>query len=88
MGRTDSSNSSVSYQIYRSDASGLTSCGSSVAVSAGSQSTWQNGKATGAADPSACGFAPGNSILFKINMSASSNANAYVGNLGFTFTNR
>lgn len=88
MGRTDSANSSVSYQIYRSDAAGLTSCGGSVSVSSGVQSTWQIGKATGAADPSTCGFAPGNSIVFKINMAASSNANAYIGNLGFTFTNR
>jgi len=88
MGRTDSSNSSVTYQIYRSDSSGLTPCGSSVSVSSGAQSTWQVGKATGAADPSACGFAPGNSVVFKINMASSSNANAYAGNLGFTFTNR
>lgn len=88
MGRTDSANSSVTYQIYRSDAAGLTSCGGSVSVSSGAQSTWQVGKASGAADPSACGFAPGNSIVFKINMNANSNANAYVGNLGFTFTNR
>jgi len=88
MGRTDSANSSVSYQIYRSDAAGLTSCGSNVSVSSGVQSTWQIGKASGAADPSTCGFAPGNSIVFKINVSASSNANAYVGNLNFTFSNR
>jgi hypothetical protein len=66
----------------------LTSCGSNVSVSSGVQSTWQIGKASGAADPSTCGFAPGNSIVFKINVSASSNANAYVGNLNFTFSNR
>lgn len=88
MGRTDSTNSSVNYQIYRSDAAGLTSCGGSVPVSSGSQSSWQLGRASGAADPSTCGFAPGNSIVFKINLSSNTNANAYVGNLGFTFTNR
>jgi len=88
MGRTDSANSSVTYQIYRSDNAGLTPCGGSVSVSSGSQSTWQIGKASGAADPSTCGFAPGNSIVFKIIVSSNSNANAYVGNLNFTFSNR
>jgi hypothetical protein len=88
MGRTDSTNSSVTYQIYRSDATGLTACGSAITVSSGVQSTWQLGKATGSADPSTCGFAPGNSVIFKINMSSNNTANAYVGNLGFTFSNR
>ncbi|MBL8160072.1 hypothetical protein JNJ66_06475 [Candidatus Saccharibacteria bacterium] len=89
MGRTDSGNASVQYQVYRNDpATGLTPCGSTVTVSSGSVSSWQTGVASGAADPSTCGFAPGNSIVFKINVTASQNANAYVGNLNFTFSNR
>lgn len=89
MGRTDSSNSNVSYQIYKSNSTGgLTACGSSVTVSTGSQTTWQTQKASGAADPSTCGFAAGDSVVFKITTTASSNANAYVGNLGFTYSNR
>ena len=88
MGRTDSSNSSVTYQVYKSNSSGLTACGSTVTVSSGSQSTWQTAKATGTADPSTCGFTGGDSIVFKIATTASSNANAYVGNLGFTYSNR
>ena len=88
MGRTDSSNSTVNYQIYRNSGSGLTACGSTVAVSTGSQSSWQIGIASGASDPSTCGFAPNNSIVFKINMSANSNANAYVSNLNFSFNNK
>ena len=89
MGRTDSGNASVQYQVYRNDpATGLTPCGSSVAVSSGAVATWQTGIATGAADPSTCGFAPGNSIVFKINVTASQNANAYIGNLNFIFSNR
>jgi parallel beta-helix repeat protein len=87
MGRTDSTNATVNYQIYRNSASGLTACGSTVAVSTGVQTAWQIGTATGAADPSTCGFSAGNSIVFKINMSTSSNANAYVGNLNFAFSN-
>jgi hypothetical protein len=89
MGRTDSANSTVDYQVYRNDSTtGLTSCGPSVAISSGVVSSWQTGIATGAADPSTCGFLPGNSIVFKINVIASQNANAYVGNLNFTFSNR
>lgn len=88
MGRTDSTNSTVSYQIYRQDtSSGLVACGSSVSVSTGAAASWQTGIASGAADPSTCGFTPGSSIVFKIDVTASQNANAYVGNLNFAFNN-
>ena len=87
MGRTDSADSSVNYQIYRDDGSGLTSCGSAVSVSTGSQSAWQKATATGSADPSTCSFEAGDSVLFRINLSAKNDANAYVSNLGFTFNN-
>ncbi|HVU59387.1 MAG TPA: carbohydrate binding domain-containing protein [Candidatus Saccharimonadales bacterium] len=88
MGRTDSSNATVQYSVYKNDAgSGLTQCGSLVAVSSGSVSSWQTGTASGAADPSTCGFVAGDSIVFKIDVIASQSANAYVGNLGFTFSN-
>ncbi len=88
-GRTDSTNSTVQYQVYRNDATtGLTACGPTVAVSTGVVTSWQTGTASGSADPSTCGFLPNNSIVFKINVTASSNANAYVGNLNFTFSNR
>lgn len=88
MGRTDSTNSTVQYTVYRNSASGLTQCGSTVAVSTGSVSAWQVGTASGAADPSTCGFSGGDSIVFKIDTIASVNANAYVGNMNFTFTNQ
>jgi hypothetical protein len=88
VGRTDSTNSTVQYQIYRSDATaGLLSCGSAVSVSTGVSSSWQTGIATGAADPSTCSFVPGDSIVFKISMTASVNSNAYVSNLNFIFSN-
>jgi len=86
MGRTDSANSDVSYQIYRDDGSGLSSCGT-VSVSSGAQSSWQKATAVGGADPSTCGFTAGDSILFRINLTAKDDANAYVSNLGFTFSN-
>jgi hypothetical protein len=87
-GRTDSSNSSVTYQVYKDHpGSALASCGSAVSVSTGSQSTWQTGTASGSADPSNCSFVAGDSILIRINLSAHSNANAYTSTLGFTFSN-
>lgn len=89
MGRTDGTNATVEYQIYRNDAAtGLNPCGGVVPVSTGAAPAWQTGVASGAADPSTCGFAPGNSIVFKINVTASQNANTYVGNLNFTFSNK
>jgi hypothetical protein len=89
MGRTDSTNATVNYQVYRNDTtSGMTACGSPVAVSTGIVSSWQTGTASGTADPSTCSFSAGNSVVFKINVTASQNASAYVGNLNFTFNNR
>ncbi|HET8709354.1 MAG TPA: carbohydrate binding domain-containing protein [Candidatus Saccharimonadales bacterium] len=88
MARTDSSNATVRYTVYRSDSSNLIQCGPPIAVSSGAVSSWQPGVATGATDPSTCSFAPGNSIVFKIDMVASQNANAYVSNLNFTFSNK
>ena len=89
MGRTDSSNSTVQYNVYRDNSTaGLVPCGSTVAVSTGSVSSWQTGVASGAADPSTCGFLPGDSIVFKIDVEASQDADAYVGNLNFTFSHK
>ena len=89
MGRTDSSNATVQYQVYRNDSTtGLLACGASVPVSTGVVTSWQTGIATGATDPSTCGFAPGDSIVFKISVTASLNANAYIGNLNFIFSNK
>ncbi len=88
MGRTNNADSAVTYQIYRDDgSSGLASCGSAIAVSTGSQTTWQKATASGGADPSACAFEAGDSILVRINLSAKDNANAYVSNLNFVFNN-
>lgn len=88
MGRTDSADSSVNYQVYKDHpGSALASCGSAVAVSTGSQSTWQKATASGGADPSACSFAAGDSLLIRINLTAKDNANAYISNLGFIFSN-
>lgn len=86
---SSTSNSNVTYQVYRSNpTTGLTACSSAVGINTASPNTWQTLVATGAADPSTCGFIPSDSIVFKINLSANNTANAYVGNLNFTFSNR
>ncbi len=87
MARTDGSNATVNYQVYRNNSSGLTACGSTVDVSTGSQSTWQKGTANGVSDPAGCHFASGDSVVVRINMTAKDDANAYVSNLNFTYAN-
>jgi hypothetical protein len=89
IGRTDSTNATVQYQVYKSDPiNGLSICGAAVTVSTGSVSSWQTAVASGASDPSTCGFVGGNSLVLRISSTASQNANAYVGNVNFTFSNK
>ena len=83
--RTDSTDASATYQIYRSDSNGLTACGSAISASTGNQTTWQSTSASGSADPASCSFAAGDSIVFKINLTAKNNADAYVSDLSFTY---
>ncbi len=89
-GRVDNtSNAYVKLQIYKNQNSGggLTACGNENFVTT-TANTWQAPVASGTADPSTCGFSPGDSIVFKITTGAKTNANAYVGNLNFSFNNR
>ncbi len=87
MGRTDSSDSVVTYQVYRDGDSGLVSCGTVIPVSTGAQTAWQNALADSTDDPANCSFEAGESILFRINLTSQDDANAYVSNLNFTFSN-
>ena len=89
MGRTDSTNASVTYQAYKDNpTTGLTACGPAIPVSAGPQTKWQQAVTTSASDPSYCNFKAGDSILFRINLAANATASAYVSNLNFAFTNK
>src|SRR5690606_4302122 len=46
MGRTDSADANVTYQVYRdSSGPGLTSCGAAISVSTGAESSWQKATA-------------------------------------------
>lgn len=87
MGRTDSDGAKVSYQIYRDNGGNLISCGSLVTVSSGNQENWQRGLALDDDDPANCDFEAGDSILFRINLTARERANAYVSNVNFIFRN-
>lgn len=84
-GRTDSDSANVSYQIYKSTSGGLTACGSAIGVSNGAKSAWQTAYAADTNDPAGCGFSAGDNIVIKISLTASSDAHAYAGNLGFAF---
>ena len=84
--RTDSADSSVTYQMYRNNSSGLTNCGSVVQVSTGSKTTWQKAAAPG--NPADCGFTAGDSVVIRINLTAKDDANAYVSNMSFAFSNK
>lgn len=86
MGRTDSTDSTVSYLIYRNTGSSLLACGTSTSVSNGVKTSWQTASAT-AQEPADCTFAAGESVVFKISLDAKNNANAYLGNLNFAFKN-
>ena len=89
LGRTDGTDANISYQVYKNNATtGLTACGTVTAVSTGAQTTWQKATTTGTADPSDCGFVAGDSVVFRINLSASMDANAYASNLSFAFSNK
>ncbi len=89
MGRTDSADSTVSYQVYKDqNNSGLTSCGSTLTVSTDPQTSWQKASVSGGADPASCGFKAGDSVLIRINLTASNDANAYASNLSFVFSNK
>lgn len=86
LGRTDSSDANITYEIFRSNGStGLTACTAAISVSTGSQTSWQTGSANGANDPQLCGIVPGDTVVIKINLTASNDAHAYVGTLRFAY---
>ena len=66
------------------DAGGLTQCGTSTNISA--VATWVKETAAGSADPASCSFDAGDSIVFKIRMTAKNDDSAFVSNLGFAYS--
>jgi hypothetical protein len=87
--RTDStSNAAVTYEMYKSQSGSITQCGSGETTVVTSADTWQTVGINGN-ESTSCSFSTSSAnafIIFKINVKANSNANAYVGTLSFTTT--
>ncbi|HTE21843.1 MAG TPA: hypothetical protein VK674_02275 [Candidatus Limnocylindria bacterium] len=82
-------NGKVTYQVYRKASSGgVTSCDgvTESTVTTPTANAWNTTLFNG--NETACGFAPGDYIIFKINVKAMNEANVYVENLDFTYTNQ
>src|SRR5262249_48169181 len=89
-GRVDNTtNAGGAYAIYKSTGGTITSCSASANVvgnGSGSVNTWTSQAPT--TDPSTCGFAANNYIIFAITTTANTNSSAYLENLNFTFSNQ
>jgi hypothetical protein len=84
--RTDNTtNAVVTYEVFKSTGSAITACGTETTVTT-TVNTWQTVPINGN-ENTTCAFGGSNTVIFKINVKAQSNANAYVGNLTFTYTN-
>ncbi|MFO0920541.1 MAG: hypothetical protein U0451_02610 [Candidatus Saccharimonadales bacterium] len=93
IGRVDNtSNASVTYEMFKSTGSAVTQCGSGetnvITGGGGSANTWYSYGINGN-EATGCSFNSGsasNFVIFKINLKANSNANAYISTLSFTTT--
>lgn len=89
--RTDStSNAAVTYEMYKSTGADVSLCGTGETTVVTSANTWQSVGINGN-EATGCSFSSssaGNFVIFKINLKARSNANAYVSTLSFTTTGR
>ncbi|HEV7454273.1 MAG TPA: hypothetical protein VGO07_03360, partial [Candidatus Saccharimonadales bacterium] len=87
--RTDNTtNGIVTYEMFKSTGSAITACGTATDVTtAGGANVWSTVGINGN-ESSSCAFAGGNNVIFKINVKSQSNANVYVENLNFTYTNK
>ncbi len=89
--RTDSTtNAAVTYEMYKSTGSDVTQCGSGETTVVTVANDWQSVGINGN-ESTGCSFSSSsasNFIIFKLNLKANSNANAYVSTLSFTTTGR
>lgn len=90
----NTTNASVTYEMFKSTGSAVTQCGSGetnvITGGGGAADTWYSYGINGN-EATGCSFnasSAGNFVIFKINMKANSNANAYVSTLSFTTTGR
>lgn len=90
----NTSNASVTYEMFKSTGSAVTQCGASetnvITGGGGSANTWYSYGINGN-EATGCSFnssSAGDFIIFKINLKASGNSSAYVSTLSFTTTGR
>lgn len=90
----NTTNASVTYEMFKSTGSAVTQCGTGetniITGGGGSANTWYSYGINGN-EATGCSFnssSASNFVIFKINMKANSNANAYVSTLSFTTTGR
>jgi hypothetical protein len=89
----NTTNASVTYEMFKSDGGDVTTCGTETNVitgGGGAANTWYSYGINGN-ESTGCSFttsSAGNFVIFKINMKANSGANAYVSTLSFTTTGR
>ena len=80
--RTDNtSNAAVTYEMFKSQSGTITQCGSGETTVVTSANTWQTVGINGN-ESTSCSFGTSSAnafVIFKINLKANSNANAYVG---------
>ncbi|MEI7632563.1 MAG: hypothetical protein WCJ60_04585, partial [bacterium] len=88
--RTSSTtNGSVTYEMFKNESGALTACGTATTVTT-TVDTWQTVGINGN-ESTSCSFSTSSAnafVIFKINVTAKSNANVYVGTLSFTTTGR
>ena len=75
----------TNYQIYKSTPTGLIACGDAMPVT--TDNTWQKLTASGTSDPANCSFAAGDSVIFKLTLSARSSARSLVSTINFAYKN-
>jgi len=82
--RSNGIESSVDYHVYRKTPTGLVSCSSSINAAIDSTS-WAKTSALGTDDPSNCAFEAGDSLVFRIDLTAADTGRALVSNLDFAY---
>lgn len=89
MGRTSHANATVTYEMYVNRAGGAVACTNEpVPTSTGAQTTWQQKTIEGYTSAIGCAPQAGETILLKVNLTASNNANAYASNLNFAYSTK
>jgi len=85
MAKTDGVGSSVDYHVYKNNDSGLTSCGDSINASIDGLAGWTKSYAQYSSEPASCGFAAGDSIIFRIDLTSLEDGKALISNLDFAY---